>query len=253
MRAPLGALIVVLLTSAWFSTSVRAERAETYARIVSERAPLYSGPGAGFRVLHEAKRDESYRVLERGPVGDWLELEQRDGSHVFVRGADVWLLDEHESTSLHGQRSALFAPPPLLTARGELSVSLGALSGSGFLAVRPSYMLSPVFALEASFGASVGAPGRLFLLGLGGVVNVFPSWPITPFFVVGGGGMRAAPNSDAFAFEEGTRSLAYGGGGLRFGFRHRLIVRVEGRGYAMFDPNRLTSQQEISGGLSAFF
>jgi hypothetical protein len=47
--------------------------------------------------------------------------------------------------------------------------------------------------------------------------------------------------------------MLYGGGGLRFGFRHRLILRVEGRGYALFGADRLISQQEISGGLSAFF
>jgi hypothetical protein len=45
----------------------------------------------------------------------------------------------------------------------------------------------------------------------------------------------------------------YGGGGLRFGFRHRLIIRVEARDYALFEPDRLVSQKEISGGLSAFF
>ena len=43
------------------------------------------------------------------------------------------------------------------------------------------------------------------------------------------------------------------GGGLRFGFRQRLIVRVEGRSHVFFDANNLTAQEEISGGLSAFF
>ncbi len=224
-----------------------------YARVLVARAELRSGPGASFRVLAIAGRDETFRVRGRGPLGHWLELELSDGGRAYVEGASIWLFDASEEEVPPSARWRVFAPPPLASARGELSVTLGVLSGAGFLAVRPTWMLGPTFGFEANLGASVGALGRLFLFGAGALVNLFPGWPITPFFTVGGGGMRAAPNSDAFIFDAGGRSMLYGGGGLRFGFRHRLIVRVEGRGYAFFDADRLASQQEISGGLSAFF
>lgn len=252
-RATWLSLACALAMSVWCASAAQAGPPETYARVVSERAALHSGPGAEFRVLGQARRSDRVRVIDRGPVGHWLELELDDGTRAFVRGDDLWLLDGEESATLAAQRSWLFAPPPLLRAHGELSVALGTLSGSGFFAVRPSYLLGPSLGIELSLGTSVGALGRLFLASMGGVVNLFPSWPVVPFVVAGGGGLRAAPNSDSFAFEQGTRSLAYGGGGLRFGFRQRLIVRIEGRGYALFDADRLTSQQEISGGLSAFF
>jgi hypothetical protein len=225
----------------------------TYARVTIESAALRSGPGAQFRVLQVAHRDDSFLVRSRAPVGHWLELELPDGSRAYVQGDAVWLFDGREGAPPIAARWKVFAPPPLLHARGELAVTFGALSGSGFLALRPSIMLGPTFALEANLGASVGSLGRLFLIGAGALVNLFPSWPITPFFTVGGGGVHATPNGDAFIFSAGTRSMMYGGGGLRFGFRHRLILRVEGRGYALFDADRLVAQQEISGGLSAFF
>jgi hypothetical protein len=147
----------------------------------------------------------------------------------------------------------VFAPPPLLGARGEIAVTLGMLEQAGFMALRPSWLLAPAFAFEANLAASVGSAGRLFIGGLGGVVNVFPSWPIVPFFTLGGGAVHSAPNADTFVLGEGTRSTMYGGGGLRFGFRQRIIVRIEGRSYVFFDENDLVSQQEVSGGLSAFF
>jgi len=225
----------------------------TYARIVVERAPLRSGPGAQFRVLGEARRDETFRVRGRAPAGHWLEVWRSDGGRAYVQGDAVWLFDASEETTPASARWGIFAPPPLLDARGELAVTLGALGGDGFLAVRPTILLAPTFGFELSLGASVGSLGRLLMVGLGGIVNLFPSWPVTPFFTVGGGGVHAAPNSDTFLAESGTRSLVYGGGGLRFGFRHRLIVRVEARGVALFDAERLSPQQEISGGLSAFF
>ena len=231
----------------------RPDDEETFARIVVESAALRSGPGADFRILQLARRDESFRVERRASVGHWLELELPDGGHAYIQGDAVWLFDASEETPPPTSRWKIFAPPPLLHAKGELAVSFGVLSGAGFLAVRPSFVLSPTFALEANLGASVGGLGRLFLIGGGALVNLFPSWPVTPFFTVGGGGVHATPNSDSFIFESGGRSMLYGGGGLRFGFRHRLILRVEGRGYALFSADRLVSQQEISGGLSAFF
>jgi hypothetical protein len=226
---------------------------ETFARIVVESAALRSGPGESFRVLQVARRDESFRVERRAPAGHWLLVELADGGHAYVDGALVWLFDASEETPPPSARWKIFAPPPLLHAKGELAMSFGALSGAGFLALRPSWMLSPTFALEANLGASVGGLGRLFLIGAGALVNLFPSWPITPFFTVGGGGVHGTPNGDSFIFASGGRSMMYGGGGLRFGFRQRVILRVEGRGYALFSADRLVSQQEISGGLSAFF
>jgi hypothetical protein len=121
------------------------------------------------------------------------------------------------------------------------------------MAVRPVWLLAPSFGFEANLAASVGSTGRLFMGGAGGVVNIFPSWPIVPFLAAGGGAVYASPNADSFILKEGGRSMIYAGGGLRFGFRYRIILRAEGRAYAFFNANQLVATQEISGGLSAFF
>ncbi|MDB4989897.1 MAG: hypothetical protein JWN04_5075 [Myxococcaceae bacterium] len=257
MSAPVrrrAALLGLILLGWLASLTAQAEPSpDTYARVIVESAALRSGPGVNFRILQVAQRDDSFPVRRRAALGRWLELELSDGGRAYVQGDAVWLFDAAEGTPPVTSKWKVFAPPTLLTSRGELAVVMGWLSGSGLLAVRPSLLLSPTFAFEANLAASVGPLGRLFLIGGGALVNLFPSWPITPFFTVGGGAVRALPNSDAFIFESGTRSMVYGGGGLRFGFRHRLIVRIEGRGYAFFEPDRLASQQEVSGGISAFF
>jgi hypothetical protein len=246
----LGLLAILVL--ALCSSVALAERDETYARVIVDSAALRAGPGASFRILQTARRDDRFRVHGRANAGYWLELELAGGGNAYVQGDAVWLFAADEQP-VERASWGIFAPPPLTHARGELAFSFGALSGSGFLAVRPTWLLAPTFGFEANLGASVGSLGRLFIIGAGAVVNLFPHWPVVPFFVGGGGTVRAAPNSDAFIFDSGGRSMLYGGGGLRFGFKHRLILRVEGRGYAFFDANRLIAQQEISGGLSAFF
>jgi hypothetical protein len=247
----MNARLLVLLVLVW-SAPALAETDDTYARVVTDSAALRAGPGPNFRILQTARRDDTFRVQGRASAGYWLELELAGGGSAYVQGDSVWLFDASEQP-VERQSWGIFAPPPLMRARGELAFSFGALSGSGFLAVRPSYMLAPTFGFEANLGASVGPLGRLFVIGAGAIVNLFPSWPVVPFVTAGGGTVRAAPNSDAFIFESGGRSMLYGGGGLRFGFKHKLILRVEARGYAFFDPDRRIAQQEISGGLSAFF
>jgi hypothetical protein len=241
-----------LLALCWSAALAHAERDESYARVIVESVALRSGPGVGFRILQVARRDDTFRVQGRAHSGYWLELALEGGGRAYAQGDALLLFDTRERP-VEDTSWGIFAPAPLPRARGELAFVLGSLSGSGLLAVRPSLLLSPSFGLEANLAASVGSLGRLFMLGGGALVNLFPHWPVVPFFTGGGGTVRAAPNSDAFIFDAGGRSMLYAGGGLRFGFKHRLILRVEGRGYAFFDADRLIAQQEVSGGLSAFF
>lgn len=230
------------------------ERGTTvYARVIVEKAALRTGPGATFRLVRTADQGETFPVRERAPRGFWLRVELPDGSSAYVQGDAVYTHEVGARSRRERALGKLFAPPPLLAAHGEVAISLGALSQSGFMAVRPTWLLAPSFGFEGTLGAAVGSTGRIFLGSVGGIVNLFPSWPVVPFAVAGGGGLYAAPNADSFVLEEGTRSLLYGGGGLRFGFRRRIILRVEARGYAFFEADRLLAQQEISGGFSAFF
>jgi hypothetical protein len=253
-RNALGALWLCLgLWLAW-PEQVQAEPdVVVYARVVVERAALRTGPGATFRLVRTAEQGETFPVRERAPRGYWLRVELPDGSAAYVQGDAVFTHEVGARSRRTRVLGKLFAPPPLLAAHGEVAISLGALADSGFMAARATWLLAPSFGFEGTLGAAVGSTGRIFLGGAGGIINLFPSWPVVPFMAAGGGGLYASPNADSFVLEEGTRSLLYGGGGLRFGFRHRLIVRVEARAYAFFDADRLLAQQEISGGLSAFF
>lgn len=249
----LGCAMTGLWGSAWLAPAHAQEDVVVYARVIVDKAALRTGPGASFQIVRVADQGETFPVRERAPRGFWLRVELADGSLAFVQGDAVYTHEVGDSSRRNRWLSKVFAPAPLPAAHGEVSFSLGSLSGSGFIALRPDWLLSPSFGLEANLGAAVSSSGRLFLGGIGGLVNLFPSWPVVPFAVAGGGGAYATPNADSFVLGEGSRSMLYAGGGLRFGFRYRLILRVEGRGYVFFDANGALAQQEISGGLSAFF
>jgi uncharacterized protein YgiM (DUF1202 family) len=227
--------------------------AEVFARVVVETAALRTGPGATFQLVRVTKQGETFPVRQRATRGYWLRVELPDGTLAYVQGDAVYVHEVKERSRAQRALGKVFAPAPLLAAKAEIALSLGALGSSGFMAVRPVWLLAPSFGFEANLAASVGSTGRLFMGGAGGVVNIFPSWPIVPFLAAGGGAVYASPNADSFVLKEGTRSMIYAGGGLRFGFRYRIILRAEGRAYVFFNENQLVATQEISGGLSAFF
>ncbi len=243
--------MAVATVSVALTSPAQADDVEVFARVVVERTALRSGPGADFRRVGFASRDDVFPVRRRATRGYWFEIERPDGTRAWILGDAVY---NHEVGELDDPgRSRIFAPPPLLDARMEIAVTFGALGGGGFMAIRPTLLLDPYFGLEITGAATVNRAGQLMMALGGGIVNVFPEWPVVPFLAVGGGVTFSNPNSDAFLLEQGRVNTLYGGGGLRFGFRKRLTLRLDIRLYAFFEADRYVAREEYSGGVSVFF
>lgn len=226
-----------------------------YARVIVDRTELRSGPGASFQRVRVAERGDVFRVVQRASTGYWFRVELPDATFAWIHGDTVYNHQISQQRATGGRfLPEIFAPPPLPSAAGELAVQFGVLGfTSGFMAIRPALNVAPELELELNLAGSVGDAGRL-LIGSGGpLINLFPNSPVVPFFTIGGGMAITDPNADTFLLESGMVGVLYGGGGLRFGFRHRITVRIEARGYAFFDENRIVALQEISGGLTVFF
>jgi hypothetical protein len=257
------AAAAAVLVLAWLAAPARAQEEEgggelaegVYARVIVDRTELRSGPGGSYQRVRVAERGDVFRVVQRASTGYWFRVELADGTFAWIHGDTVYnhQVSRREAT---GGRFApeVFAPPPLPSATGELAVQFGILGFfNGFMAVRPALNLAPELQLELNLGGSVGDSGRL-LMGSGGpLINIWPESPVVPFVTVGGGFAVSDPNADTFLFDSGTVGVLYGGGGLRFGFRYRITFRIEARGYAFFDENRIVALEEITGGLTVFF
>ncbi|MCB9618378.1 MAG: SH3 domain-containing protein [Sandaracinus sp.] len=232
------------------SSSAQADDVEVFARVVVDSTPLRSGPGSSFRQVGLAVRGDTFPVKKRATSGYWFQIERPDGTLAWVLGDAVY---NHELGEGEGPRYRVFAPPPLRDAHVEIAATFGSLGGGGLMAIRPTFLIAPYFGLEITAAVAVSRAGRLLLAGGGGLLNLFPDWPVVPYFAVGGGVTISDPNSDTFLLESGSIPMLYGGGGLRFGFRQRLTLRLEVRAYAFFEPGRYVAQEEYSGGLSVFF
>ncbi len=247
----LGAAVYLLLPSCAHAED--DDPGDVFARVVVGRLALRSGPGVSFRRVALARRGESYPVLRRSSLGHWLQVRLPDGTSAWAPAAAVYVETPADSDREERFLGWLFAPPPLPSARGEISAQFGTLSGGGLVALRPTLYLRPEFGIELGGLAVVSAAGRLLGASVGGLLNLFPAAPIVPFVTLGGGLVRADPNADSFVVGAGTRRALHAGAGLRLGFRYRLVVRLEARAHVFFEPDDYTAVEEYSAGISAFF
>jgi hypothetical protein len=249
------AFLILCLSTSSALAQEEAVAEGVYARVIVERTELRSGPGGSFQRVRMAERGDVFRVAQRSSTGYWFRVELADGTYAWIHGDTVYNHHVSPEAAAQGRFAPdVFAPPPLPTARGELAVQFGILGFfNAFMAIRPSIVVAPELELEVNLGGSVGDGGRL-LIGSGGpLVNLFPDSPVVPFFTVGGGFAVSEPNADTFLLESGMVGVLYGGGGLRFNFRYRITIRIEARGYAFFDENRIIALEEITGGITVFF
>ena len=230
-----------------------AEDAEVHARVVVDTAEIRAGPGASYRKLYTARRDDVFPLRSRAARDYWFEVELPDGTTGFVRGDLVYNHEVSESEASGGRfLPQVFAPPPLAEAHGEIALSFGALGSGGMVALRPTFLLAPSFGIELTGGAAVAQGGRLFLALIGPVINLFPRSPVAPFFNLAGGLIASSPNADTFLLRGGNVTGLSAGAGLRIGFRYRITLRLEARSYVFFETDRYVRQEELSAGLSVF-
>lgn len=272
MRAAGLALLLALLTLAATSAATAQDDADSlevgdepsgeepseppqlYARVIVDSTALRSGPSATYRQIGVARRGQVFLVRRRATRGYWFQVERPDGTLAWVLGDAVYNHEVGQGEATDGRLwPRLFAPPPLMDARVEIAITFGALGDGGFMALRPSFLIAPELGIELGGGASVSGAGRILMATGGGILNIFPRSPVVPYMVAGGGVAVSTPNADTFLLESGTVSLLYAGGGLRFGLRYRITLRIEARAYVFFEPDRYVAMEEYSGGLTVFF
>ena len=226
---------------------------EAVARVTSSESELRAGPGLAYRVIYRAARGETFPIQGREATGFWLRVYLDDGRTAYLLGdtADAVLLDDLDGSAAGAP--GVFAPPPLETAHGGLSMSGGAFDGKGYAELKPAVVLNRSLSLEPYVGLVLGASGRSLLYGGGATVNLAPDWAIAPFLGLGAGGYSTLPNADAFALRERSLFHARAGGGLLVSLRWRITLRLEAHNTLLFDASSYDNAQSFSAGLGSYF
>jgi hypothetical protein len=234
--------------------------ADSYLRVIAQRAPVHSGPGPNYREVYYAERGQVFTVLERGTRDYWFKVELDDGTSGWILGDMVFPFEVGEDKEAgvfrrmgRAIRKAILGPSPAPFADVGLSFSAGLLDKEGVFLLRPSWLIDPYWALEGFGGLSPRSDKDVFLGGLGFVLRLAPGAVIGPYASIGLGAAHIRPKADNFVDPEETLMALGAGGGLEITFKKQITLRLDARNWTLFDQNKSDNGQEYSGGLAIFF
>jgi len=237
-------------------------RADAYLRVITQTAPVHTGPGPDYRKIYTAARGDVFPVYERGSESYWFKIELEDGTMGWIYGELVFPFEVVEDTEVsiftrawRATRRAIFAPSPVPSSSVELSFSAGALDREGVFIFRPAYLIDKYFAVEAFAGLSPRKDDDLYLSGAGWTFRLVPGSPLGPHVFAGLGGATSQPKADVAdsVVEQQTLFALSVGGGFELTFKKQITVRIDFRNWTIFDPDKANNGQEYSGGLAIFF
>lgn len=252
MRWVFSLLVLVAITG--------TASADAYLRVISQKAPVHTGPGPSYREVYIAERGQVFSVLERGTRDFWFKIELEDGTSGWILGDMVFPFDVIEDPDIgifrrmgRAIKGAILGPSPSPYADVGLSFSAGVLDLEGIFILRPSWLIDPYWALEGFAGLSPRADTDVFLAGVGFVLRLAPGAVIGPYATVGLGGSYIRPKADNVIDQKDGLMALGAGGGLEITFKKQITVRLDARNWTLFDQNKSNNGQEYTGGLAIFF
>lgn len=234
--------------------------ADAYLRVIAQKAPVHSGPGASYRTVYNAERGQVFQVLERATRDFWFKVELEDGTSGWILGDVVYPFEVGDAEppgafTRMGRaiRRTLLGPSPVAYANVGLSFSAGILDKEGVFLLRPSWLIDPYWALEGFGGLSPQGDADVFLGGLAFVLRMAPGAVIGPYASLGLGAAYIRPKVDVYSGQEGTVMALGAGGGLEITFKKQITLRLDVRNWTLYDENLSRNVQEYSSGLAIFF
>lgn len=260
MRPPCKLVIALVALLAAIVTLDADASADAYLRVITQQAPVYTGPGTRYRKVYVAARGDVFEVTKRGTKAFWFKIRLEDGTTGWIYGELVFPFEVVEDTDAgiftrawRATRSFLFAPSPVPTSDVEISFSAGVLAEEGVFILRPAYLLDPHWAIEGYFGLSPRKQQNLFLYGAGWTFRLWPGSALGPHVYAGVGGAALRKKADAPVGEDEDLFTLNVGGGFELTFKKQITVRLDFRNWTIWDPDKSSNSQEYSGGLAIFF
>jgi uncharacterized protein YgiM (DUF1202 family) len=251
MRALAKVILFAALLSAHRARA--ADEEDAFARVIVAETELRAGPGVSHRVIHRARRGETFLIQTRETSGFWLQVTMEDGRTVYVLGDTVETVAVSEDAAGAPSKPGFFAPPALQEARGGFALMGGVYDRDGYVELKPAYVLAPAIAFEPFIGLSLKSDSRRVVYGLAGTLNLAPDWAVAPFMTLGFGGMHEKPKDDQGVRESRNWFQARAGGGLLVSLRWRVLFRLEASNMVLYTEDAYQNVQTYMAGLGTYF
>jgi hypothetical protein len=250
----------LLVTAGIVAALAARTDAESYVRVLAQKAPIRSGPGNGYRDVYIADRNQVFEVVERGTKDFWFKVKLDDGTTGWIVGDVVFPFevgDEEKPGPLtrlgRAIKRAILGPSPIPYAHFGLAASAGFLQNDGVYLVRPSWIIDPYVALEGFAGLSPQSSKEVYLGGLAFMLRMTPGSVLCPYLSIGLGAAHITPSATNFVDKNETLMALAAGGGLEITLKKQITLRFDARNWTLFNQNHSGNTQEYSSGIAIFF
>jgi hypothetical protein len=210
---------------------------------------LHTGPGRGFPVFFVEPRDHWIAIELRHT--DWYRVRTDDGKVGWVQRAQL------ATTLAAAGETKPFRDLLLddyLSRRVQLGAAWGHFNGEPMLKLWSSYRLSDTLSVEGTLGQVQGAYSGTTLWHVNLMSEPWSDRRLSPFFSVGLGMLKNAPNSSLVSSTVTDAKMANASLGVRYYLSDRFVLRSDYTLYTDFaSDTRTSSYRAFTAGLSFFF
>lgn len=225
------------------------EQAPVQVKVLDPYIEMHTGPGRGYPIFYVISRDEMVEVMFRHT--DWFKVRTSQGKEGWVdRAQMVMTLDPS------GERLQIrdVSQEEFVARKWEYGGALGDFEGATVMTFSATHHFTENVSAEIYLSQVLGNTSSSTLLGGGLILQPFPEWRLSPFFVIGTGVKDTRPKATLVVTRDRTDSYANVGIGARMHFTQRFLLRAEFRKYVIFasrDDNEEIDEWKV--GFGFFF
>ncbi len=210
---------------------------------------LHTGPGAGYPIFHVADRGEQLIVSKRRT--DWFKVRTEDGKQGWVNADQLM-----RTLDLDGEETKIAMPGrgEYLERNTEVGFQVGDFDGANSISAYVAYLFNENLSAELWGSHLSGDFSSGWMANINLVHQPYPSWFVSPYFVLGTGFVTIEPKATLVQSESRTDQEAHVGFGLRTYLSERFLLRAEYRSYVVFTQRDSNEEvDEWKAGFAFFF
>jgi len=245
--------LTVMLIIQLFSMDVySASEPLQQVKIADPYIEMHTGPGGGYPIFHVMERGALIEIIVQR--ADWYKIRTE-------KNKEGWVSFDQLSRTLSSNdeplKFAQITQEEFTERDWEWGVMGGDFGGAPSLSVYGSYLFNPGFAAETSISQSIGDVSSSLLFKLGLVMQPFPEWEYSPYFLMATGIIDVKPSSTTIQPAERTNQFSNISLGVRTHLTQKIIFRLEYAQYIIFsatkDNDNNEDIKEWKAGLAVFF
>jgi len=221
-------------------------------KIADPYIEMHTGPGGGYPVFHVIERGALIEIIRRR--ANWFKVRS-------IKDREGWVHYDQLSKTLSANGEVIkfteATQEDFIEREWELGALVGDFGGAPSLSVYGDYLFNQNFATEASISQSIGDVSSSILLKVALVMQPFPDWEYSPYFLMGTGIIDVKPSATTIQPVDQTNQFSNISLGVRTHLTQKIILRLEYSQYVVFsstkDNDNNEEINEWKAGFAVFF